>query len=126
MRYALMTEPQQGYSYQDILDAANAAKAAGFDTYFRSDYYSSFPGEEGLPATDCWTTLAGLAREPSSINSMAREALLDGRFSASCDDIRAVAPACLRHRLMLSYEANAAGMSSHQLVSEIVKLVAVA
>ena len=26
MRHALMTEPQQGYGYQDILDAAVAAK----------------------------------------------------------------------------------------------------
>ena len=67
MRYALMTEPQQGYSYQDVLDAANAAKAAGFETYFRSDHYSSFPGEEGLSATDCWTTLAGLARDTEGI-----------------------------------------------------------
>jgi alkanesulfonate monooxygenase SsuD/methylene tetrahydromethanopterin reductase-like flavin-dependent oxidoreductase (luciferase family) len=67
MRYALMTEPQQGYSYQDILDAANAAKAAGFGTYFRSDHYSSFPGESGQPATDAWTTLAGLARDTTEI-----------------------------------------------------------
>lgn len=67
MRYALMTEPQQGYSYEDILDAANAAKAAGFEAYFRSDHYTSFPGEEGLTATDCWTTLAGLARDTSGI-----------------------------------------------------------
>jgi alkanesulfonate monooxygenase SsuD/methylene tetrahydromethanopterin reductase-like flavin-dependent oxidoreductase (luciferase family) len=67
MRYALMTEPQQGYSYQDILNAANAAKAAGFETYFRSDHYSSFPGESGQPATDCWTTLAGLARDTTGI-----------------------------------------------------------
>ncbi len=67
MRYALMTEPQQGYSYQDILDAANAAKAAGFETYFRSDHCSSFPGESGQTATDAWTTLAGLARDTSEI-----------------------------------------------------------
>jgi F420-dependent oxidoreductase-like protein len=67
MRYALMTEPQQGYSYQDILDAANAAKAAGFGAYFRSDHYSSFPGESGQPATDAWTTLAGLARDTTEI-----------------------------------------------------------
>jgi alkanesulfonate monooxygenase SsuD/methylene tetrahydromethanopterin reductase-like flavin-dependent oxidoreductase (luciferase family) len=67
MRYALMTEPQQGYSYQDILDAANAAKAAGFETYFRSDHYSSFPGEVGQSAGDCWTTLAGLARDTTDI-----------------------------------------------------------
>lgn len=67
MRYALMTEPQQGYSYQDIVDAATAAKAAGFETYFRSDHYSSFPGERGQPTTDAWTTLAGLARDTSGI-----------------------------------------------------------
>ena len=63
MRSALMTEPQQGYSYQDILDTALAAEDAGFETFFRSDHYTSFPGEAGLPTTDAWTTLAGLARE---------------------------------------------------------------
>jgi F420-dependent oxidoreductase-like protein len=67
MRYALMTEPQQGYRYQDILDAARAAKAGGFETYFRSDHYSSFPGADDLPTTDAWTTLAGLAREVDDI-----------------------------------------------------------
>lgn len=67
MRYALMTEPQQGYSYQDILDAAAAAKAAGFETFFRSDHYSSFPGAPDQAATDAWTTLAGLARDIDGI-----------------------------------------------------------
>jgi F420-dependent oxidoreductase-like protein len=67
MRYALMTEPQQGYSYQDILDAAKAAKSAGFETYFRSDHYSSFPGATDLATTDAWTTLAGLARDTDGI-----------------------------------------------------------
>jgi len=67
MRYAVMTEPQQGYSYEDIVDAANAAKAAGFETYFRSDHYSSFPGESGQSAGDCWTTLAGLVRDTDGI-----------------------------------------------------------
>ncbi len=67
MRYALMTEPQQGYTYGDILDAAKAAKAAGFETFFRSDHYSSFPGESDLVTTDAWTTLAGLARDIDGI-----------------------------------------------------------
>jgi len=67
MRYALMTEPQQGYSYQDVLDVANAAKTAGFETYFRSDHYVSFPGERGQSAGDCWATLAGLARDTTDI-----------------------------------------------------------
>jgi alkanesulfonate monooxygenase len=62
-----MTEPQQGYSYQDILDTALAAESAGFETFFRSDHYTSFPGEAGLRTTDAWTTLAGLARETETI-----------------------------------------------------------
>jgi F420-dependent oxidoreductase-like protein len=67
MRFALMTEPQQGYSYQDILDTALAAEGAGFETFFRSDHYSSFPGAPDLPTTDAWTTLAGLARDTRRI-----------------------------------------------------------
>ena len=67
MRYALMTEPQQGLSYDEILALARTAEAAGLEAFFRSDHYSSFPGEAGLPTTDAWATLAGLARETRSI-----------------------------------------------------------
>ena len=67
MRFALMTEPQQGYSYQDVLNMALAAEAAGMDTFFRSDHYSSFPGRSDLGTTDAWATLAGLARDTRRI-----------------------------------------------------------
>src|SRR3954466_13599155 len=67
MRFALMSEPQQGLSYAEILALARAAEEAGFETYFRSDHYASFPGEGGLPTTDAWATLAGLARETTRI-----------------------------------------------------------
>ena len=67
MRYALMLEPQQGMSYADQLAAAKRAEANGFDAFFRSDHYASFPGEEGQPTTDAWTVLAGLARETERI-----------------------------------------------------------
>src|SRR5918994_2914325 len=67
MRYALMTEPQQGLSYAEILAAARAAEAAGIEAFFRSDHYASFPGGSGKPTTDAWTTVAGLARETSTI-----------------------------------------------------------
>ena len=67
MRFALMSEPQQGMSYDEILALARTAEAAGFESYFRSDHYASFPGKAGLPTTDAWATLAGLARETSRI-----------------------------------------------------------
>jgi len=67
MRYALMTEPQQGLSYDEILALARTAEDAGLEAFFRSDHYASFPGESGLPTTDAWATLAGLARETERI-----------------------------------------------------------
>ncbi|MBA2634355.1 MAG: TIGR03560 family F420-dependent LLM class oxidoreductase [Chloroflexi bacterium] len=67
MRYALMTEPQQGLTYDEILALARTAEEAGLEAFFRSDHYASFPGESGLPTTDAWTTLAGLARETDRI-----------------------------------------------------------
>lgn len=67
MRYALMTEPQQGLSYDEVLALARTAEASGLEAFFRSDHYASFPGEGGLPTTDAWATLAGLARETERI-----------------------------------------------------------
>lgn len=67
MRYALMTEPQQGMTYADQLAAAKRAEANGFDTYFRADHFGSFPGPGGQPTTDAWTVVAGLARETQRI-----------------------------------------------------------
>jgi F420-dependent oxidoreductase-like protein len=67
MRYALMTEPQQGLSYDEILALARTAEAAGLEAFFRSDHYASFPGPAGLHTTDAWATLAGLARDTTTI-----------------------------------------------------------
>jgi len=63
-----MTEPQQGLSYAEILALARTAEGAGLEAFFRSDHYASFPGEGGLPTTDAWATLAGLARETERIH----------------------------------------------------------
>lgn len=67
MRFALMTEPQQGLSYEQVRAVVRAAEESGFESYFRSDHYASFPGAGGRPTTDAWTTLAGLARETQRI-----------------------------------------------------------
>jgi len=67
MRFVLMTEPQQGLSYAEQLDLARAAERLGFEAFYRSDHYQSFPGPSGEPTTDAWAVLAGLARETSRI-----------------------------------------------------------
>jgi F420-dependent oxidoreductase-like protein len=63
----VFTEPQQGATYDDLLRVARASEDAGYDAFFRSDHYLAMGGE-GLPGpTDAWVTLAGLARETSTI-----------------------------------------------------------
>jgi F420-dependent oxidoreductase-like protein len=67
MRFAILVEPQQGLAYEEILAIALAAEGSGLETFFRSDHYVSFPGSSDRPTTDAWTTLAGIARETSTI-----------------------------------------------------------
>ena len=67
MELRVFTEPQQGATYGDLLRVARAAEDLGFGAFFRSDHYLGM-GTEGLPGpTDAWVTLAGLARETSTI-----------------------------------------------------------
>jgi MoxR-like ATPase len=53
-------------------------------------------------------------------------AWLRGRDHVTPDDVRAVVHDCLRHRLMLSYEATAGGITADEVIDEVVKQVAVA
>ncbi|MEI4271926.1 LLM class F420-dependent oxidoreductase [Klenkia sp. LSe6-5] len=67
MQLRVFTEPQQGATYDDLLAVARRAEETGFDAFFRSDHYLAMGGD-GLPGpTDAWVTLAGLARETSTI-----------------------------------------------------------
>lgn len=67
MDLRVFTEPQQGATYDDLLAVARTAEELGFSAFFRSDHYLHMSGD-GLPGpTDAWTTLAGLARDTSTI-----------------------------------------------------------
>ena len=60
-------------------------------------------------------------RAAQAILSTARvRALEQGRFNVSFDDIRYVAPACLRHRLALNFAAVTEGRDMETLVAELV------
>lgn len=48
-------------------------------------------------------------------------ALIDGRFNVGNADIKAVAPACLRHRLILNFEAEADRVDADAIVAKIVE-----
>ena len=54
---------------------------------------------------------------------------VDGNACEPCPSqglVRDVAPDCLRHRLMLSYEASADGVSANAVIEQLLQQVAVA
>lgn len=67
MELRIMTEPQQGATYADLLAVARTSEDLGFAAFFRSDHYLAM-GTDGRPGpTDAWTTLGGLARDTTTI-----------------------------------------------------------
>jgi MoxR-like ATPase len=74
-----------------------------------------------------WIQIGASPRGGIALDKCARaHAWLEGRDHVTPDDVRAVVHDCLRHRVSLSYEASASGMTSQKVVTEIVKVVAVA
>ena len=49
--------------------------------------------------------------------------LLRGRFAVDVGDIAALAPAVLRHRLVMSFEAEAEGVRSDELIAGIIESI---
>lgn len=66
MRYSLMTEPHISGTYAQQLDAALWAEREGLVSFARSDHYMS-GASPTPPASDAFASVAGLARETSTI-----------------------------------------------------------
>jgi MoxR-like ATPase len=73
-----------------------------------------------------WIRIGASPRGGLALDKGSRvHAWLDERDYVTPDDVRAIAHNCLRHRLQLSYEARADGVSNDDVVSEVIKQVAV-
>lgn len=74
-----------------------------------------------------WIHVGASPRGTLALDRAARaHAWLDGRTAATPDDVKAVAHACLRHRIILSYEAEAEGITRDQVLNEVLAQVAIA
>ncbi|MFT7288170.1 MAG: MoxR-like ATPase [Halieaceae bacterium] len=74
-----------------------------------------------------WIDYGGSPRATIALDRCSRaHAWLRGRDFVSPDDVQAVAPDVLRHRLLLSFEAEAAGIQTDQVIDELLSLVPVA
>jgi MoxR-like ATPase len=74
-----------------------------------------------------WIHVGGSPRGTLALDKVSRaHAWLNGRDHVTPDNVRAIVDDCLRHRIILSYEASADGLSADDVINEVVKQVAVA
>ena len=81
-------------------------------------------GEFSTEATNKYIRFGSSPRGAQALILAAKiRGLLDGRYHASFEDIVAVALPCLRHRIILNFEAEAENISPDEVVKEILKSV---
>jgi MoxR-like ATPase len=92
------------------------------DLVFATRYGSRYGEDLGR-----WIQLGASPRGSLALDRCSRaHAWLQGRDHVVPDDVRAVAHDCLRHRVQLSYEANAEGLSANDVIDTVLERVAVA
>jgi MoxR-like ATPase len=89
-------------------------------------FATRFPARYGDPLGK-WIEVGASPRGSLAVDRCARvRAWLDGQEFVTPDHVRAVVHDCLRHRLILSYEALSQGVTSDQAIDKIISLVAAA
>lgn len=83
---------------------------------------STRPGQEGVPefVNDWISWGAGIRAAQNLILGSKARALLEGRAHVTTGDIRALAAPVLRHRILLSYRAEAEGITVEKVIEQIV------
>jgi len=115
------------------LDELRALQAAVFGVYVDPALISyavqlaaatRHPTEAGLTELAAYVDFGASPRGPISVIQAGRAlALLRGRDYATTDDVRALAKDALRHRLVLSYQALAEGMTPDRILDAVLAAV---
>jgi MoxR-like ATPase len=86
---------------------------------------ATHPRTEGAPSMT--NQFVRFGASPRGAQALVRagkiRALLDGRFNVAYEDISAVAPAALRHRIILNFEGEAEGIGTDAVVREVLTKV---
>ncbi|MEP0712041.1 AAA family ATPase [Algoriphagus sp.] len=123
-------ETQEKLSPQVIFDAreeiASVKISETMEKYIVDIISATRYPEKYSEQLDSWIDFGASPRGSIALDRAARtHAWMSGNDFVAPDNIRAVVHDCLRHRLILSYEANADGVTADQVLDEILKVVAV-
>ena len=83
---------------------------------------STHPSDKGLEAVRRFVKFGGSPRGAQALLLAAKiRALMEGRFAAAIEDVKASALPALRHRVLLNFEGEAEGIKTDDLIQEILK-----
>lgn len=122
--------PSQEITQNDIIQARKQVlqvhMAEAVEEYLVQLVLATRQPEKYSEQLSGWLEYGGSPRATIALDRCARAcAWLDGRDFVSPDDVQSVLHDCLRHRLILSYEAEADGVVPDQVIDELIRQVAV-
>ncbi len=93
--------------------------------YMADLVYATRTPEKYTEDLDRWIDVGGSPRASLALDKCARtHAWLNQRDFVDPEDVRAIVHDCMRHRLMLSYEAQGEGVSANQVIDAVLEQVA--
>jgi MoxR-like ATPase len=122
-------EPETAASGQQIIAMQNLARqvpiASHINEYISRLIVATHPGSSPSPLVNQYVRYGSSPRGGQALVLGAKiTALLAGRYNVSFDDVTAVAPAALRHRLLLNFEGQAEGIKPDDVVADLIEQVA--
>ncbi len=116
-------------SARELMEARGAIRQVHVDARIQ-DYLVELvnatrdPGGAGIPELGDLLSMGASPRAGIALQAGARaRAFLEGRSFVLPEDVKALAPDVLRHRLVLTYEAEAQGVSEDQVLERVLSSV---
>jgi len=130
-RVALASEHivQRVLNKEQILECQSKLNEMKFDESLQSYvvqivYATRKPADFGLEHLESFVKIGGSPRATLSIVKASKAcAFLNGRDYVTSEDVKKVVPMVLRHRLILSFEAHAEGVTSEEIIQEVLGAV---
>jgi MoxR-like ATPase len=121
-------QAQKAASGETLIAMQNLARQVPIPSHV-SGYVSrlivaSHPGDSPAPLVNQYVRYGSSPRGAQALVLGAKiTALLAGRYNVSFDDVTAVAPAALRHRLLLNFEGQAEGIRTDDVIADLIEQV---
>lgn len=106
-------------------EIANVQVSAAMQRYMADLVYATRTPEKYSEDLARWVDVGGSPRASLALDKCSRtHAWLNQRDYVDPEDVRAIVHDCMRHRLMLSYEAQGEGVRADKVIDAVIELVA--